>query len=138
MVILWILSTLVSQLRTTNKMNLSGKELYMENMKIVCKCIAQPFYAISVKDGRKTFDMQAFDGVLTADVQYDFNRRPLRLSAEVKDGDSVEIVLLEHRIELYVNGELCDEDFIAGMKSLLERNVSLRGLTNGKIEVIKE
>lgn len=41
-------------------------------------------------------------------------------------------------IPLITPGELCDEDFIAGMKSLLERNVSLRGLTNGKIEVIKE
>ena len=81
----------------------------MENMKIVCQSITQPLYAISIKDGRKTFDMQAFDGALTVDVQYDFNRRPLRLSAEIKDGDSAEIVLLDHRIELYVNGTIADE-----------------------------
>lgn len=103
----------------------------MENIKIACR-IAQPFYAISVKDGRKTFDMQAFDGVLTADVQYDFNRRPLRLSAEVKDGDSVEIVLLEHRIELYVNGVIADEEWPAGARLLAHTD---EFITNARLDV---
>ena len=103
----------------------------MENIKIVCQRITQPLYAISIKDGRKTFDMQAFDGVLTADVQYDFNRRPLRLSAEIKDGDSVEIVLLDHRIELYVNGTIADEEWPAGNRLL---GISDDFITNTHLE----
>ena len=103
----------------------------MENMKIVCQRITQPLYAISIKDGRKTFDMQAFDGALTVDVQYDFNRRPLRLSAEIKDGDSAEIVLLDHRIELYVNGTIADEEWPAGNRLL---GISDDFITNTHLE----
>ena len=58
--------------------------------------------------------MQAFDGEMSFDVQYDYDRRPLRLSANVKENDAVEVILMTHRIELYVNGTLMDEEWPAG------------------------
>ena len=73
-----------------------------------------PLYFVSHKNGRKTFEVEAFDGILTASVRYDYDRAPLALNAEINEGDAVEIVLLDHRIELYINGELKDEEWPAG------------------------
>ncbi|MBR4880745.1 MAG: hypothetical protein IKU19_02360, partial [Clostridia bacterium] len=73
-----------------------------------------PLYFVSHRDGRKRFEVEAFDGILTAAVQYDYDRSPLALSGEICGGDRVEIILLAHRIELYINGELKDEEWPAG------------------------
>ena len=86
----------------------------MKNVKISFKLDKMPCYAISCKNGRKTLDMQAFDGEMSFDVQYDYDRRPLRMSAKVKENDSVEIILLSYRTELYVNGVLTDEEWPSG------------------------
>jgi hypothetical protein len=58
----------------------------MSNLKLAFEINALPFYAVSHKNGRKTLEIQAFDGILTVSVQYDYNRRPLDLSCEIKDG----------------------------------------------------
>ncbi len=73
-----------------------------------------PFFFISHKNGRKTLDVQAFDGMISAAVPYDHNRRPLELKGDIRKGDTVVLVLLAHRIELYVNGVLMDEEWPAG------------------------
>ena len=86
----------------------------MKNLKIMFCAKALPFYCVSHKNGRKTLEMQAFDGILTVSVQYDYNRRPLSLNGEINEGDQIELILLAHRIELYVNGELKDEEWPAG------------------------
>ena len=86
----------------------------MSNLKLAFEINALPFYAVSHKNGRKTLEIQAFDGMLTVSVQYDYNRRPLDLSCEIKDGVKVEIILLDHRIELYVNGVIMDEEWPDG------------------------
>ncbi|MBO5110582.1 MAG: hypothetical protein J6D21_07690 [Clostridia bacterium] len=86
----------------------------MESIRIVYEIKALPTYAVVCKDGRKTLEIQAFDGALTVSVQYDCNRRPLELNAEVGEGDRVELILLPHRIELYVNGDLKDEEWPEG------------------------
>ena len=90
----------------------------MKNVKISFKLDRMPCYAISFKNGRKTLDMQAFDGEMSFDVQYDYDRRPLRMSAKVKENDSVEIILLPYRTELYVNGVLTDEEWPSGNRLL--------------------
>ncbi len=41
-------------------------------------------------------------------------------------------------IPMIVPGELCDESFISSVSTAAEKNVSLRGISNGKIKVIKE
>ena len=84
------------------------------NVKIEFIVEKLPLYFVSHKGGRKTFEVEAFDGILTASVQYDYERRPLSLNGEISVGDSVEVVLMNHRIELYINGELKDEEWPAG------------------------
>ncbi len=91
-----------------------------KNMKISFRLDEMPCYAIAHKGGRKTFEMQAFSNRITCAVQYDFEFRPLSLNTTVKKDDFVEIILMPHRIELYVNGELRDEDWPAGNR-LLEK-----------------
>lgn len=54
------------------------------------------------------------DGVLCAEVWYDFSDKPLRLTAPARPGDAARIVLLPYRIELYVNRVLCDEEWPCG------------------------
>ena len=91
----------------------------MKGIKITFKLDKLPCYAISHKNGRKTLEMQAFDGELTFDAQYDYDRRPLRLSSKVREGDTVEVILMPHRIELYTVGKLTDEEWPKG-NALLE------------------
>ena len=86
----------------------------MKNIKISFKLDKMPCYAISHKNGRKTFEMQAFDGEMSIDVQYDYDRRPLRISAKVNEGDTVDVILLPHRIETYVCAALADEEWPKG------------------------
>ena len=86
------------------------------NVKIEFIVEKLPLYFVSHKGGRKTFEVEAFDGILTASVQYDYERRPLSLNGEISIGDRVEVILMDHRIELYINGELKDEEWPAGKK----------------------
>ena len=88
----------------------------MKNCKISFVLCELPTYGISCKDNRKTFEIQAFDGQITVGVQYDFHRRPLLLNADVQSGDRIDVILLPHRIELYVNGALKDEEWPAGKR----------------------
>ena len=84
------------------------------NIKIAFEADKLPLYFVSHKNGRKTLEVEAFDGILTASVQYDYDRRPLSLNGEINTGDKVELVLLNHRIELYINGTLMDEEWPNG------------------------
>ena len=90
----------------------------MKNLKLSFRLDELPCYAISHKNGRKTFEMQAFDGEISVDLQYDYHRRPLRLSAKTNAGEKVDVILMPHRIELYVDGVLMDEEWPAGNRLL--------------------
>ncbi len=89
-------------------------KVIMKYLKLSFEIKKLPFYAVSHKQGRKTLEIQAFDNLLTVSVIYDYDRRPLDLSCETKDGDRVEVVLLDYRIELYINGEIKDEEWPCG------------------------
>jgi hypothetical protein len=86
----------------------------MKSIKISFTLSELPCYAIAHKSGRKTLEMQAFDEEISFDVQYDYERRPLRLSAKVKIHNTIEVILMPHRIELYVDGALIDEEWPSG------------------------
>ena len=86
------------------------------NLKLEFNVDTLPLFFVSHKGGRKTFEVEAYDGILTASVQYDYERRPLPLISAINVGDRVEIVLLDHRIELYVNGVQMDEEWPAGSR----------------------
>ena len=73
-----------------------------------------PLSFASFKGGAQSLVIQAADGILTVLVLYDFNSTPLRLCGEIAENDLVDVILLEHRIELYINGELKDEEWPAG------------------------
>ncbi|MBQ9744305.1 MAG: hypothetical protein IJW19_04180 [Clostridia bacterium] len=88
----------------------------MNRTKISFEINNLPLYSVSYKNGRKGLEIQAFDGILTVSVQYDYDRRPLDLSTEIFEGDRVEVVFLEHRIELYINGEIRDEEWPDGKR----------------------
>ncbi len=86
----------------------------MDNIRISFQIQKLPFYGIACKNGVKTLEIEAFDGVLTVSVRYDYDRKMLALNGDVKLGDEVDIMLLNHRIELYINGILVDEEWPAG------------------------
>lgn len=75
---------------------------------------ALPCYAIAHKGGRKTLEIEAFDGILTVAVEYDYNRAPLCLTVSASEGDAFAVHLMPHRIELYKNGVLVDEEWPGG------------------------
>jgi len=83
-------------------------------MKLSFRITDLPYYRVCVNGGRKTFEIQALDGLLTVGVQYDFEKRPLEFKSEIALSDIVEILLFNHRIELYVNGILKDEEWPGG------------------------
>lgn len=91
-----------------------------------------PSYAISYKMNRKTLEIAAFDGCLSVFVQYGSNRAPLTLESKVKVGDFVKVRLYSHRIELYVNEILADEEWPFGellyaLNDKIETNLSITG-----------
>ena len=86
----------------------------MKGLKISFVLSETPAYGISYKKNRKAFAFEAFDGQIDLSVQYDFHRIPLTLRADVRDGDRIDAILLSHRIELYVNGVLMDEEWPKG------------------------
>ena len=60
----------------------------MNKIKLSFGVSAMPMYAVFIKNGRKTLEVQAFDGYITVSVQYDYARRPLSLNSEFSAGDS--------------------------------------------------
>ncbi len=88
--------------------------MLMKNMKITFSPVQIPCYAAAYKAGRKTLEIQILEDEVILDLYYDTHRRPLSLCAEVKAGDTVTLISLPHRNELYVNGVLCDEEWPHG------------------------
>ena len=106
------------------------------NVKLSFEVKKLPLFSVSHKNERKTFEIQAFDGILTVSVQYDYERAPLSLNGEIALGDRVEVVMLDHRIELYINGELIAER--KGCDTWTAENVHVNGvrLTKGENRIV--
>lgn len=83
----------------------------MKGIKISFTLENDTHYSVAYKNGRKTFEIQFFDGVLVCSFQYDYDRKPLSMAADAKKGDSVELCVYEPRIEMYINGKLVDEEW---------------------------
>ena len=86
----------------------------MQNLKITFKINAFPLRFLSSKNGQDSLEAIASDGVLTVRVYYDYNEKPLELNGNVAINDMIDLILLPHRIELYVGGVLVDEDWPIG------------------------
>jgi len=62
----------------------------------------------------ETMTCRVQDGEAQISVRYDFDERPLVLRASAQPGDALELRLMEHRIELAVNGRVEDEEWPCG------------------------
>ena len=67
------------------------------------------------------------EGKVSVSIKYDFSERPLVLSAAARCGDNVDVHVLPYRLELYVNGVLCDEEWPCGRHGLQECSVTDHG-----------
>ena len=86
----------------------------MQDIRLSFRIHEIPTYAIAHKGGRKTLDINVLEGTLSCDVFYDFRTAPLTLRADVTVDDEILLRFTSFRIELYVNGTLCDEEWPAG------------------------
>lgn len=89
---------------------MSGKS----NIKIAFKISDLNESAAAYKEDAKALECYISNGELVCDIYYDFKDKPLTLRAAVNKDDNVEIILMSHRIELKVNGNVCDEEWPAG------------------------
>ncbi len=85
----------------------------MKDLKFTFVVDEMPFYAVSYS---KSIEIQTDKDQLHCKVQYDSHSEPLVLKGGVKQGDGVSVVLMKHRIELYVNGALVDEEWPMGKR----------------------
>ena len=88
----------------------------MTDLKLTFVVDEMPFYAVSYNNERKSIEIQTNKDQLLCKVQYDSHSDPLVLKGGVKQGDGVSVVLMKHRIELYVNGALVDEEWPMGTR----------------------
>ena len=59
------------------------------------------------------------NGIISCEIYYDFKEKPLLMTSEISKNDEVELILMPHRTELYINGVLKDEEWPVG-KCLFE------------------
>ncbi|MBO5273310.1 MAG: hypothetical protein J6I45_01710 [Clostridia bacterium] len=85
-----------------------------EDMKLSFTVQSAESSSVAKRNNVTTLQIDVTNGVVVSYAYYDFDKRPLILTANVEIGDAVEIVLMSFRVELYVNGELVDENWPAG------------------------
>ncbi|MBR5222125.1 MAG: hypothetical protein IKV66_14160 [Clostridia bacterium] len=66
------------------------------------------------QDGGTVLEISYCGGTLSVDLFYDAVDEPLRLTADAKVGDDIILAFYPYRVELYRNGELCDEEWPFG------------------------
>ncbi len=70
---------------------------------------------VHLKKGEHEAFVCRFDnGELVCAIAFDFHEQPLVLRAAAKEGDRVTLNICAHRLELLLNGILCDEEWPAG------------------------
>ena len=66
------------------------------------------------QNGGTVLEIMYCGGALSASLVYDAVDEPLRLTADAKVGDDIILAFYPYRVELYRNGELCDEEWPFG------------------------
>lgn len=66
------------------------------------------------QNGGTVLEIMYCGGALSASLVYDAVGEPLRLTADAKVGDDIILAFYPYRVELYRNGELCDEEWPFG------------------------
>jgi len=70
------------------------------------------------KDGKTSWLAKYEGGRLMLECRYDWTDDPLQLSAEAAVGDAALLRCYPYRLELYVGGRLCDEEWPYGEETL--------------------
>ena len=85
-----------------------------EYLMIEFKISAENVVLYSIKNNIKTFECNISHNKIKCNVSYDFNERPLSLQSDIRINDTVRVILMPFRIELWVNSVLKDEEWPAG------------------------
>ena len=83
-------------------------------MRIEFKISDENVFLYSIKNDMKTFECNISNNEINCNVYYDFNEKPLSLKSDIKRNDTVKVILMPFRIELWVNSVLKDEEWPAG------------------------
>ena len=83
-------------------------------IKIEFKISDENIFLYSIKNQMNTFECNISDNKINCNVYYDFNEQPLSLQSDIQKNDTVKVILMPFRIELWVNGVLKDEEWPAG------------------------
>lgn len=83
-------------------------------MKIEFKASCENACLYSIKNDIKTFECNISNNNINCNIYYDFNEKPLSLQSDIQKNDTVKIILMPFRIELWVNSALKDEEWPAG------------------------
>lgn len=104
------------------------------NLKLSFRLTEETDFSYCDRGGKETLSGKIADGILICNVHYDFQERPpLQLTAEVNLNDSVEIILMPYRMELWVNSVLKDEEWPAG-----DRLFNISDILNSKLQILVE
>ncbi len=79
------------------------------------------------KDGKDLFSVTLADGQVTCRILYDFDPRPLTLAGKAYAGETVRVVLMPHRMELYGAGRLLDEEWPMGTPEVSAEELASAG-----------
>ena len=105
-----------------------------DNLKILFTINTDGTLFSFINNAKEVMQCNFKNDMLTVSITYDFkDEQPLCLSANAKISDKVEIVILAYRIELYVNGSLCDEEWPCG-NHYLENSEIKKGNCDLRIE----
>ena len=85
-----------------------------EYLIIEFKISAENVVLYSIKNNVKTFECNISHNKMNCNVSYDFNESPLSLQSDIRINDTVRVILMPFRIELWVNSVLKDEEWPAG------------------------
>ena len=85
-----------------------------EYLMIEFKISAENVVLYSIKNNIKTFECNISHNKIKCNVSYDFNERPLSLQSDIRINDTVKVILMPFRIELWINSVLKDEEWPAG------------------------
>ena len=90
-------------------------DMVKSNNKILSfKLTKSEAFAVSFDSDSKNFLLDISKGRISAEFYYDFRECPLVLSGECEPGSEIRIILMPYRIELWVDGKICDEEWPCG------------------------
>ena len=86
----------------------------MKGIKISFEIKSLSLSATAYKNDAQSLEIKGEAGEICLRLWYDWKEKPLTLGGKICVGDSVEAILLDHIIELRINGKVVDEEWPSG------------------------